>query len=434
MLREAFVRAPPQATQEQPKLDQFGWLRFRKKIAWIRGLGQRLILAVPTLRTEQIELIVTSVLLTPEAQDSDATIRLSMNSDHELCRKAGLLKELEVCDEYVSQFQYYALAVGLIAALLKALAVSSNTDNLSVFANWGFLLGLVFGLVSAHNTLVKRPALLKRARRIVHPIAGQSAIGEKSILPMVGVTTQELFDLGFRYIPRGREAIQRDQRVSVLKRGSYDSSDVAVEEEFAVVMDGKPVARAKVLAITSGSVWEFCSSTTFEINGTAELISQGVARSNLLDLIDASDEIPIEVVSIGLQSLAEKKQTAKTELSMERSENLTQNMMSNGFVWSECTNIGYLSLDLGASSKKSKRGAKIERRDRSAIVAIFSNEMSEGRALPFQKALAEVISSSTVAGIELEKFDKAGHLRVERRSPIERGAEKQGVANPPLLG
>ena len=373
-------------------------------------------LGVPTLRITQIELVVSCVLLALEVQESDATIRLSMNSDHELCRKAGLLKELEDCDDYVRQFRYYALVIGLIAA------------------GWIFLVGLVFGLVSAHNQLVRRPVLLQRARRLVHTIVGQSEIDEKSILLMVGITTEELLDLGFRYVPRGREAIQRDERISVLKRGSYDSSDVAVEEEFAVVMDGKPVARAKVLAITSGSVWEFCSSTTFEINGAAEFISQGIARSNFLDLVDASDEIPIEVVSIGLQSLAEKKQTDKTELSTERSENLTQNMMSNGFVWSECANIGYLALDLGASSKKSKRGAKIERRDRSAIVAIFSNEMSEGRALPFQKALAAVVSSSTVAGIELEKFDKAGHLRVERRSPIEREADKQMVANPPLLG
>jgi hypothetical protein len=336
-----------------------------------------------------------------------------MNPEYEIARKAGFLPELEFHYQLYLECKYYVGILTFLAALAYAVGPLFAVEHAPAYAAVIAVPNALFVLLGIHTKYRSIPNVMKKCERQLRSAEDSGSEEATLIRAYLGAGKKKMFDEGFRTIRRSKKAVQRNPEIEVLGRGYYQEDATATSEEFAVLLHGVTIAMSRVIAIDAEAVWEAGRSDLLEGGAIAGQIFGAIARSRVESQMSEDDGPPLEVVCIGLQSSTEPSDYQPqwdSSLSSVRASRLVDEMTSKSWVWHGSYNLRIVGIDLGKCLVGKSFGSEPERRQRSAVIAFLTRDLSYERVLSFNSAIGEIMGVSAINGTILGNYDHSHDL------------------------
>ena len=261
-------------------------------------------------------------------------------------------------------------------------------------------IAVLFGVIAALSGAAMY-TLEQIAQRQYDRELRQEGLGD----PLWRQSERDLARLGF-------ERREIDERLALFQHQPERANDGVPLVEVVIRRNRRTVAVAQVVALDVVNAWDWGSSDRMTDGTTVE---DAVMQSNIPRWLAQRSDDGIDVIGVGIASLATASSTIERNPPVNVQENLVERRATQlvtklhdiaGFVTSRP--VQYWTLELGSAQTLRRRDSPEERRQRAAIIVALSRRINveDGPITP-DDALALITTNVDVYGTDLTDFQNS---------------------------
>ena len=167
------------------------------------------------------------------------------------------------------------------------------------------------------------------------------------------------------------------------------------------------LAWAKAVPFGERFVWPYAQvSDELEDGDNTVAIAQVVARTGIADFVRQTENYPVDVVGVGLESSDGGDPTDKyRKLSDERGVSLVEAVNRSIVVVNPQKVVRYRTLGLGRALAMAPKGSEVERLQRSALVIVIARMSHDTINLPETNALVTLLMDIDLNVVDLSNYE-----------------------------